>query len=118
MQNPIPNTLHHFLPANWPDKLRSASLKFRAIKLDQNFYQFLQEDGIFIHPTYLRKGNTNVVDDKDLHLFKQFPDIAQKISEAIEEFDGAVFVKLNWKCPMDCKSWLSNMKSEHIEDVV
>ena len=43
--------------------------------------------------------------------------LAAPIDQALKEFEGQVFMKVGWKSPKDCKSWLPEMKCTHIEDV-
>jgi len=43
--------------------------------------------------------------------------VAQAIGDALKEFGGRIFIKVGWKSPKDCKTWLPEMKCTHIEDV-
>lgn len=43
--------------------------------------------------------------------------MAAAITEALDQFEGRAFVKIGWKSPKDCKSWLPEMKCTHIEDI-
>jgi hypothetical protein len=76
------------------------------VKLDENFIKYLRRDGCFINPKYSRNKDSVV---ENLEECPEFPEIVEKIEEALEKFEY-LFIKLNWKSPRDCLTWIQDLK--------
>ncbi|KAI8091326.1 D123-domain-containing protein [Gilbertella persicaria] len=83
------------------------------LRLNQAFVDYLNEEGIYLpedgQPVAASIEDydsdpefSNDAEDKTPH----FPQVEREIKEAIYEFDGAVFPKLNWTSPRDA-AWIS-----------
>ncbi|CAG8575890.1 8719_t:CDS:2 [Funneliformis mosseae] len=100
-----PLTEQHILNcvfSSWYNNFRRVTLKSKIIKpLPEEFIEYLHADGVFLPEQNYIGGN---------HLREQplpsFPELEQQIWDTIDEFDGAVFPKLNWSSPRDA-TWIS-----------
>ncbi|CAG8481979.1 10208_t:CDS:2, partial [Racocetra persica] len=115
-----PLTEQHILNcvfSSWYNTFRRVTLKSKIIKpLPEEFIEYLHADGIFLpeqkniiefsddDEEYTGIG-TDLIEDEGQQL-PSFPDLEQQIWQTIEEFDGAVFPKLNWSSPRDAV-WIS-----------
>ncbi|KAJ3414673.1 hypothetical protein HDV05_006208 [Chytridiales sp. JEL 0842] len=130
------------LPA-WYDKFRKITLKSIIIPLPEDFVDYLNADGVFLpldsngqpqpNMEYLRdsdsdSNSSSMDDDDDDHdeespswsKIPHFPELQQRIQDAIEELGGTVFPKLNWSSPKDA-SWMSldgTLKCKSISDIL
>ncbi|RFU33736.1 hypothetical protein B7463_g2594, partial [Scytalidium lignicola] len=98
---------------------RSCAIKSRIIPLTPEFLSYLREDGIVLpsettptqHGTY---NDTSTSTDWDSEPQPEpqdaFPEIHQKITDAIAELGGLVAPKLNWSAPKDA-TWISIKKN-------
>ncbi|CAG8565331.1 5826_t:CDS:2 [Funneliformis caledonium] len=104
-----PLTEQHILNcvfSSWYNNFRRVTLKSKIIKpLPEEFIEYLHADGVFLPEQNYIGGN---------HLREQplpsFPELEQQIWDTIDEFDGAVFPKLNWSSPRDA-TWISATNS-------
>ncbi|KAF7727666.1 hypothetical protein EC973_007324 [Apophysomyces ossiformis] len=114
--------------SSWYDKLRNNSFKSKVIALPDEFVDYLNADSIFLPSDGQPRSATIEELDEDETSFSdeddhsketdtqaiwaqnekipRFPDIEQFIRDAIDEFDGAVFPKMNWSSPRDA-AWIS-----------
>lgn len=53
-------------------------------------------------------------DDIDLNSLPLFEDIEEVADKCLKQFNGQVFIKIGWKSPKDCTSWLPGLKCTHI----
>ncbi|KRX09663.1 hypothetical protein PPERSA_02535 [Pseudocohnilembus persalinus] len=113
------NNIFDFLQINWPKSIRKLAFKHRFVELDQNFLDYIKEDGIFIHQDYCRdKEIFKDMEEEDLQNFHKFSEkIEQQINQVIQEF-GQVYYKINWKAALDCQNFAQNLKITHIEDLI
>lgn len=131
--------LSFYNPNFWLSLFKSISLKTTIIKLDQKFFHFISSDGIIIPKKYSNskpETNEDYTDEKnndkeDLELNLVFEKIDEEIIKTIENYDGVVFVKLNWKAPKvkrkimsiififkDVEGWVPQLKCQNMEDVL
>ncbi|CAG8528509.1 4408_t:CDS:2 [Cetraspora pellucida] len=133
---PVSNTINNTLPfpplteqhilncvfSSWYNTFRRVTLKSKIIKpLPEEFIEYLHADGIFLpEQNYLERNiiefsdddeeytgvGTDLIGEDDDQQLPSFPDLEQQIWQTIEEFDGAVFPKLNWSSPRDAV-WIS-----------
>ncbi|CAG8657519.1 20080_t:CDS:2 [Gigaspora rosea] len=120
-----PLTEQHILNcafSSWYNTFRRVTLKSKIIKpLPEEFIEYLHADGVFLpDQNYLERNHiefsddeeeytgigTDLISEDDEQQLPSFPDLEQQIWQAIEEFDGAVFPKLNWSSPRDA-AWMS-----------
>ncbi|CAG8544484.1 461_t:CDS:2 [Diversispora eburnea] len=109
--------------SSWYSNFRQVTLKSKIIKpLPAEFIEYLHADGVFLpDQNYGRNRYAEYSDDSDsdennesevefndenYEPLPNFPDLEQQIWQIIEEFDGAVFPKLNWSSPRDA-TWIS-----------
>ncbi|KAI8367730.1 D123-domain-containing protein [Blakeslea trispora] len=84
------------------------------LRLDRQFVDYLNAEGIYLPEDGRPKAATIEEYESDEEFVGEdqedktphFPEIEQAIREAIYEFDGAVFPKLNWTSPRDA-AWIS-----------
>ncbi|KAF0462941.1 CdC protein [Gigaspora margarita] len=120
-----PLTEQHILNcafSSWYNTFRRVTLKSKIIKpLPEEFIEYLHADGVFLpDQNYLERNHiefsddeeeytgigTDLISEDDEQQLPSFPDLEQQIWQTIEEFDGAVFPKLNWSSPRDA-AWIS-----------
>ena len=87
---------------NW-HPLFSCSIPSRVIELPPTFVQYLLADGLVL-PREAEDG-LDESQPTDEPACVSFPELSRRISEAIRELGGAVFVKLNWSAPTDA-DWI------------
>ncbi|KAG9288346.1 hypothetical protein G9A89_021377 [Geosiphon pyriformis] len=102
----------------WYERFRRVTLKSKVIKpLPAEFIDYLHADGVFLPDrNYLESNRFKELSDEedeadcdandDEEILPNFPELEQQIGEAINDFDGAVFPKLNWSSPRDA-IWIS-----------
>lgn len=93
-----------FLKINWSDSLRKLGFKHKIINLSQEVKEYILEDGIFINEAW--RGQP----DQSEGICKRFPSLEELINNIISEYEGKVFVKLNWWSPKDCRNWLPDLQ--------
>jgi hypothetical protein len=103
------------------------TIRSKIIPLSDDFISYLHEDGVVLPKSIVtRKYEANFSDDDEEEdqeheeFAHEFPEIQESIANAIEEYDGAVFPKLNWSSPRDAQWILSDsklLKCTHVEDV-
>ncbi|KAL4496757.1 hypothetical protein ABPG73_011723 [Tetrahymena malaccensis] len=78
-----------FNQVNWPEQLKKLTFKTKYIKVDQNLYDFLEEDGIYIHPRYQKNSSQNYLleKNKDFHLQKQKNEEEEENNEQDDSFN-------------------------------
>jgi len=87
-------------------ELQKLGFKAKYFQLDEDLLSFLDEDGIYIHPKYLK--NPEGIDDLDerFRVFSQ--EFEDTVKDALEEY-GSIFVKLNHRAPRDIENWLHRL---------
>lgn len=96
-------------------ELQKLGFKAKYIKLDEDLLSFLDEDGIYIHPKYLK--NPEGIDDLDerFRVFSQ--EFEDTVRETLEEY-GSIFVKLNDRAPRDIENWLHRLQIYSMEELL
>lgn len=106
-------SLHYFLPSFWTVSLRNVPVfgcKYEIIEVEMNFIDFLERDGLFLDDS---KPFISAFSDNDeeysegesevnvSHLTPSecFPDLNEKIKNAISNLGGTVVPKFNWTVP-------------------
>ena len=104
------------------------TIKSRIIHLSKDFVNYLSEDGLILPDSSAYYYNQdNLSDDEDLReveggdvCFPQydFSAIEAEVNEALQEFGGEVFIKLNWSCPSDAV-WINadGLKCRSLSDI-
>eukprot|EP00598_Pedospumella_elongata_P000414 CAMPEP_0184973386 /NCGR_PEP_ID=MMETSP1098-20130426/5193_1 /TAXON_ID=89044 /ORGANISM="Spumella elongata, Strain CCAP 955/1" /LENGTH=367 /DNA_ID=CAMNT_0027495839 /DNA_START=27 /DNA_END=1130 /DNA_ORIENTATION=- len=100
--------------SNWYTLLVGKTFKSRVIPLPVEFITYLGEDGVILPKSSKSYFNNDVLsDDEDdntqevgndedcLACAHDFSELDAAISEAIQELQGEVMVKLNWSSPLD-----------------
>jgi len=100
--------------SNWYTLLVGKTFKSRVISLPVEFITYLGEDGVILPKSSKSYFNNDVLsDDEDdntkeissnedcLVCAHDFSELDTAISEAIQELQGEVMVKLNWSSPLD-----------------
>ncbi|KAH8803100.1 D123-domain-containing protein [Xylogone sp. PMI_703] len=117
-----PVTKEHILHCSyeyWHQRYRSRAIKSRIIPLSPEFLSYLREDGIVLpseatpsQPDTYNDTSTSTGWDSEPQPEPQhaFPEIHQKIKDAIKELGGLVAPKLNWSAPKDA-TWISMKKN-------
>lgn len=131
--------------------MQALTFKSKCIRVDRNLFDFLLEDGIYIHPKYLKSAathpavdaksngnsndaepdcsNANANTENNNHstsyhsnssvTFREFsPEFESAFANALEEFDGSLFVKLAWRAPRDTENWLLGLEITNMEDLL
>eukprot|EP00397_Hematodinium_sp_SG-2012_P034954 GEMP01037543.1.p1 GENE.GEMP01037543.1~~GEMP01037543.1.p1 ORF type:complete len:317 (+),score=61.74 GEMP01037543.1:24-953(+) len=111
----------------WYEKYRRSTFKTRSIPLDPTFVQYLTEDGIredalTTTSTSSSMSGASVASSSSAGVAVRpaFPELEEAVSEAIAQFNGAVFPKLNWSSPKDA-NWMitgGQLKCDSFDDVV
>ncbi|KAL1921832.1 uncharacterized protein VTP21DRAFT_10474 [Calcarisporiella thermophila] len=111
--------------SSWYGKFRRITIKSKIIPLPEDFVEYLNADGVFVPQDNTMVSSLSddeeidnvesIADESDDEKSKRnippsFPAIESQIREAIEEFEGAVFPKLNWSSPRDAY-WISSTGS-------
>jgi hypothetical protein len=115
----VEDVLHCSFP-RWYPVFEKVSIPSVVLPLPPPVLEYLQEDGQLVLPVecnqenrdggeddYEDFGETNWDDDptnSELHQ-KSFSEFSDQITEALREFGGQVFVKLNWSSPKDA-TWI------------
>jgi len=101
---------------NWYPLFKRLTFTSQIITLPEDFVSFLQEDNIFVEEKdWIKRqkeedrydvGEEAWQDEtEELTSRRKFPELEQKIKEAIEDLGGEVFPKLNWSSPKDA-TWM------------
>lgn len=115
--------------SKWYPKYKKISLKSRIIPLEEEFINYLNEDGIYLpfndngqpqkfyqaeRDEYDSDWSSDEYEDEDEdeanNKVPSFPSLEKQINSVIEEFNGNVFPKLNWSAPKDA-AWISISQS-------
>lgn len=109
-----------FLPSFWTNNLPGFPIlgsEFRIIDLDLNFIKYIESDGIILEDDVFSLGSSlgdsNFSDNDyekskvDIKPSDLFPEIHQKIQNAISFLGGCVVPKLNWTVPTVLKKIFS-----------
>lgn len=115
--------------SKWYPKYKKVSLKSRIIPLEEEFINYLNEDGIYLpfndngqpqkfyhaqRDEYDSDWSSDEYEDEDEDeansKVPSFPSLEKQINAVIDEFDGNVFPKLNWSAPKDA-AWISISQS-------
>ncbi|ORX49946.1 D123-domain-containing protein [Piromyces finnis] len=117
--------------SKWYPKYKKISLKSRIIPLEEEFINYLNEDGIYLpfnddgQPQKFYHAEKDIYEidsdwssdeyededeDDNINKIPSFPLLEKQINEVIEEFNGNVFPKLNWSAPKDA-AWISISQS-------
>ncbi|OUM60581.1 hypothetical protein PIROE2DRAFT_46106, partial [Piromyces sp. E2] len=117
--------------SKWYPKYKKISLKSRIIPLEEEFINYLNEDGIYLpfndngQPQKFYQAEKDIYDidsdwssdeyddedeDDNTNKVPSFPSLEKQINSVIEEFNGNVFPKLNWSAPKDA-AWISISQS-------
>ena len=126
----------------WYPVYRKQSIKSLVVELPQTFVSYIQdEDSIHLPPDVISAATgDHLSDDEELHEVDEeeevittttsgptsssststnsFQDLNDQLRRAIQGLNGAVFIKMNWKCPKDA-SWINGgtlkcLNLEHI----
>jgi hypothetical protein len=112
----------------WYPLLQKNTIKSIIIPLNDDFIDYLKQDGIVVPKSVSDVLDTNESDDdndnkslstsSDGLKVDSFPEIEEAIKKAIDELDGDVFVKTNWSAPIDA-GWINceTMKCRNINEV-
>ncbi|KAL1526703.1 hypothetical protein AB1Y20_015403 [Prymnesium parvum] len=103
----------------WYPALRRVSIKSIVVPLSHEFVAHLLADGVFVHDSASSDGSDDNGSVAASAARPRFPEVEQKITDAIAELGGAVFPKLNWSAPKDA-AWLlgGNLKCVSAKDVI
>lgn len=90
------------------------SIKSAFIAIDNEFIEYLAEDGIIMPQLKQDIFQKDQLSDDDTYndeedipvMGPNFKDLNTCLTNIIEKFDGKVFVKLNSKCPSDA-GWIN-----------
>jgi len=115
--------------SKWYPKYKKISLKSRIIPLEEEFINYLNEDGIYLpfndngQPQKFYQAERDEYDsdwssdeyededeDENNNKIPSFPSLEKQINTVIDEFNGKVFPKLNWSAPKDA-AWISISQS-------
>lgn len=96
-----------FNRVNWPKELRG--FKSKSIRLSKQVVEYLKADQIFVNTYWKLYGGEDIG--------PRFPVLEQFIKEILDEFDGKVFIKLNWRAPLDCGNWVQDMCFDDLHDI-
>ena len=119
----------------WYPVYRKQSIKSLVLELPQTFISYIQdEDSIHLPPDVISPATgDHFSDDEDLQEVVDeevveststatssslFCDLNSQLRKAIEDLGGAVFIKMNWKCPKDA-SWINanTLKCLNLEQI-
>ena len=116
----------------WYPIYRKQSIKSLVIELPQSFISYIQdEDSIHLPPDVISAATgDHFSDDEDLHEVDEeegttaapssslFHHLNNQLRRAIQDLNGAVFIKMNWKAPKDA-SWINanTLKCLNLEQV-
>ncbi len=103
----------HFLPANWTSRLKNVPIlgsKYEIIDLNKDFIEFLESEGMALDDDrpftsgFSSSDEDYPENDSDISVkyFKpseKFPEIHEKIRNAVNSMGGSVIPKLNWTVP-------------------
>lgn len=107
---------------NWYPRFKSHTFKSRVLHLSNEFVNYLNEEGIYLpEDGQPQAASIEEIDsDEEITQFPNeeehnskipnFPEVEREFREAIYEFEGAVFPKLNWTSPRDA-AWITATQS-------
>lgn len=100
---------------SWYHLFKNVTFRSKIIPLQQQFIDYLNEDGIVL-PSGNDSQNECEVDSDDWSEIEEdsagiatapvFEELTKKIKEAIDSLGGAAFPKLNWSAPRD-SAWIN-----------
>ncbi|CAK82670.1 unnamed protein product (macronuclear) [Paramecium tetraurelia] len=102
------NNMNQFCRVNWPKGLKS--FKSKSIRLSQEVVSYLKEDGILLNDVWKRPP----LQDNGT---KRFPELEQLVNEILDDFES-VFIKLNWRAPLDCQNTFQDMCFQDLYDIM
>ncbi|KAJ3127312.1 hypothetical protein HK098_006491 [Nowakowskiella sp. JEL0407] len=117
---PTPQHILNCRFSSWYEKCRAFTMKSKFYPLPASFIDYLLTDGVFL-PKNCRSGlersghyddsddtdhDWSDKDDEEYDDRPSFPDLQKWIVQTIQEFEGAVFPKLNWSSPKDA-AWIT-----------
>ena len=102
--------------SNWYPTFKSLTIRSKIIKLPKEFIDYLNDDGVVL-PNPDAIGSRSAETDPDWAWDNsdcedeavkapEFPELANRVDEAIQALGGTVFPKLNWSAPRDA-SWIT-----------
>ncbi|EPB92206.1 hypothetical protein HMPREF1544_01031 [Mucor circinelloides 1006PhL] len=105
----------------WYPQFKAHTFKSKILPLSQEFVDYLNAEGIYLPEDGqpIAASIEEVDSDEEITEFSNadddskipnFPEVEKEIREAIYEFEGAVFPKLNWTSPRDA-AWISATQS-------
>ena len=94
----------------WYKDFAHVTFKSRIIPLPEHFMEYLNEESVFMPTSMKREDETHY----SPHDFSSFEAEVQK---ALDDFDGKVFVKLNWKAPKDAIWVVPELKCESVTQI-
>lgn len=105
--------------SSWYPRFKTVTFKSRIIPLPKAFIDYLNaesiylpEDGQPIAAATLEEIDSDQEEypNQNNDHIPHFPDIEKEIREAIVDFEGAVFPKLNWSSPRDA-AWIATTQT-------
>ncbi|CAO3663092.1 unnamed protein product [Umbelopsis vinacea] len=123
--------------SSWYGQFRDVTFKSRIIQLPKDFIEYLNADGIYLPAEGQAQAarlieqdsdeEDNIFDDFDTDgndteaqdQTPSFPEVEDAIRDAVIEYEGAVFPKLNWSSPRDA-AWITatqSLKCTNIFDI-
>jgi len=96
----------------WYPLFEKFVFKSKIIQFPTNFLEYLQEESVFM-PQSIKKE-----EDKSEFSAHKFEDFEKQICESItNEFEGKVFIRLNWNSPKDVSWLIPDFKYENISQI-
>ncbi|KAI8580275.1 hypothetical protein K450DRAFT_237687 [Umbelopsis ramanniana AG] len=113
--------------SSWYGRFRDATFKSRVIPLPKEFIDYLNADGIYLPDEGQAQAarlmeqdsdDEDALDDFDTDGNEteeqsnapSFPEVEDAIRDAVAEYEGAIFPKLNWSSPRDA-AWITATQS-------
>ncbi|PHZ16776.1 D123-domain-containing protein [Rhizopus microsporus ATCC 52813] len=104
--------------SSWYPRFKTVTFKSKIIHLPDDFIDYLNADSIFLPEDGQPRAAFIEEVDSDQEEYPEeqndntphFPEIEKQIKEAIEEYEGAVFPKLNWSSPRDA-AWIATTQT-------
>lgn len=110
--------IEHCATPVWYSHFRPITFDTLFVHLTPDFLAYLSADGVVLPPSLIpanknpqqQDSSDSEVDEEEWEETPQatqpdFPDLEEKVKEAIEQLGGEVFIKLNWSAPRDV-SWM------------
>ena len=96
----------------WYPIFSSVTFKSKVILLPKEFESYLNEESIFM-PISLKENE----EDKSHYSAYNFQVLDKDINNTLKEFNGKVFIKLNWKAPKDGSWMVMELKCTNVKEV-